>query len=117
MWLFCHHALITIIYYTVEDDVPAILKAVSSISGRYSSFLRILGLPESQLSEIRAECHDNPQECLQRGITCLLQDNFNSDKHGPLTWRRLVEAVADTAGGSNHKLARKIAAEHKGSLL
>ena len=88
---------------------------MSSVASRFSPFLRILGLPESQLSEIKEECRDNAQECLQRGIICLLQENFNSDKHGPLTWRRLVEAVADTAGGSNHKLARRIAAEHKGS--
>ena len=114
-WLFCHHALI--FFIIVEGDVSVILRAVSPVAGRFSPFLRILGLPESQLSEIKAECRDNAQECLQRGIICLLQGNFNSNKHGPLTWRRLVEAVADTAGGSNCKLAKRIIAEHKGSLI
>lgn len=99
---------------SVEDDVPVVFKTVSSIAGRYSPFLRVLGLPESRLAQIKAECRDDPQECLQKGIICLLQENFNTGKYGRLTWRRLVEAVADTAGGNNHTLARKIAAEHKG---
>ena len=29
--------------------------------------------------------------------------------HGPPTWRRLVEAVDNPAGGSNHSLAERIA--------
>jgi hypothetical protein len=44
-----------------------------------------------------------------------LRENFNTDIYGLLTWRRLVVAVADTAGGNNHTLARKIAAEHRGN--
>jgi hypothetical protein len=43
-------------------------------------------------------------------------ENFDTDEHGLLTWRRLVEAVADTTGGNNHTLARKIAAEHRGNV-
>ena len=92
------------------------MEAVSPVAAHYSPFLRILGLPESQLAEIKTECRDSPQECLQKGIICLLRENFNTDKYGPLTWRRLVVAVADTAGGNNHTLAKKIAAEHKGKL-
>ena len=103
--------------FLAEGDSSVVLQAVSSIAGRYSSFLRILGLPETQLAEIKVECHDNPQECLQKGIICLLQENFNSNKHGSLTWRRLVVAVADSAGGGNHTLAKKIAAEHKGNFI
>ena len=98
----------------VEGDVPVILSAVSSIASRFSTFLRILGLSESQLNEIKGEYPKDTQECLQKGIVCLLQGNF---KHGPLTWRRLVVAVADAAGGNNCKLAKEIAAEHKGSLI
>lgn len=93
-------------YVLVEGDGSIILNAVSSIAGHYSPFLRVLGLPESQLSEIKVDCRDNPH--LQKGIICMLQENFSFDKHGPLTWRRLVLAVADMAGGNNHTLARKI---------
>ena len=83
----------------------------------YSSFLCILGLPESQLSKIKAEHHGKPGEFLREGINCLLRENFNTDKFGLLTWRRLVEAVADTAGGNDHRLARKIIAKHKGTYV
>ena len=33
---------------------------------------------------------------------------------GKPTWKRLVEAVEDRAGGNNHALAQKIAAEYLG---
>ena len=35
-------------------------------------------------------------------------------KFGKPTWRRLVEAVEDPAGGNNYALALQIAAEHPG---
>ena len=102
--------------YIVEEEVSIILKALSPVAAQYSPFLRILGLPESQLAEIKTECRESPQECLQKGIICLLRENFDTDNYGLLTWRRLVVAVADTAGGNNHTLARKIAAEHRGNM-
>ena len=38
-------------------------------------------------------------------------------RFGKPTWRRLVEAVEDPAGGNNHALALNIAAEHPGMQL
>ena len=93
------------------------LEAISPVAGRSSFLLCHLGLPESQLSKLKEECHHNTQEYLRKGIICLLQENYSTSIHGLLTWRRLVVAVANTAGGNNHKLARKIAAEHKGSIM
>ena len=39
------------------------------------------------------------------------------ERFGKPTWRRLVEAAEDPAGGNNHGLALKIAAEHPGMQL
>jgi len=36
------------------------------------------------------------------------------ERFGKPTWRRLVKAVEDPAGGNNCALAQKIAAEHPG---
>lgn len=99
----------------VEADAPVILKAISPVAARYLTFLCVLGLPEDQLSRIKTEYREDPLECLREGIICLLKENYNTDEYGLLTWRRLVEAVADTAGGNDHSLARKIAAEHRGN--
>ena len=42
-----------------------------------------------------------------------LRHSYNIDKHGPPTWRRLVEAVDNDAGGNNRALAKKIASNHE----
>ena len=39
-----------------------------------------------------------------------LKQNYDTEKHGPPTWRKLVEAV-DKLG--DHALAKTIAAEHR----
>ena len=41
-----------------------------------------------------------------------LQQNYDVHKHGPPTWRNLVKAVDDPAGGNNHALAISIADNH-----
>ena len=46
-----------------------------------------------------------------------LKHSYNVDKHGPPTWRRLVEAVDKEAGGNNHALAEKIASNHPAGTL
>ena len=45
-------------------------------------------------------------------ILMWLQQNYDVRKHGPPTWRNLVEAVDDPAGGNNHALAMSIADKH-----
>ena len=45
-------------------------------------------------------------------ILMWLQQNYDVHKHGPPTWRNLVKAVDDPAGGNNHALAMSIADKH-----
>ena len=99
----------------VEADFPDILKALEPVAARYPMFLGILGLPGDRISRIDTMHRGDPEKCLRDGIICLLKENYDIDEHGLLTWRRLVEAVADTAGGDDHSLARRIAAEHRGN--
>ena len=41
-----------------------------------------------------------------------LKGNYDTDKFGPPTWKKLVEVVAHPNGGNNNFLAKKIANEH-----
>ena len=45
-----------------------------------------------------------------------LRRTYDVDKHGPPTWRTLVKAVSDKAGGDNPALAEEIVKDHKGIL-
>ena len=51
-------------------------------------------------------------EAMNKIITNWLQQNYNTEKHGPPTWKMLADAVRAPTGGKNTKLAKKIAEDH-----
>ena len=77
----------------------------------------ILGISDDDLSAIEQKRCDDPGACLREGLTRWLKEGYNTEKHGPPTWRRLVDAVANSAGGDDHSLALDIAKEHKSKLM
>ena len=70
----------------------------------------MLGLRPGDLVAIR-KGNDIDQAFTEIILTWLRQ-NYDVHKHGPPTWRNLVEAVDDPAGGNNHALAMSIADKH-----
>jgi hypothetical protein len=54
---------------------------------------------------------DIPQAFIEV-LNIFLKHRYNVQKYGPPTWRKLVEAVDNPAGGNNHALAKKIAENH-----
>ena len=73
-----------------------------------------LRLIPSDESAINAMYPSNPSDCLRAVVTKWLQKAYDYHVHGPPTWRMLVEAVADPAGGDNVALAEEIARNHQG---
>ena len=70
-------------------------------------------LPSDQGS-IAAAHPRNPHECLQAVIVRWLQKGYNFHKFGFPTWKMLVKAVGDPAGGNDMVLAETIARRHSG---
>jgi hypothetical protein len=77
-----------------------------------------LGLPPDILATIEKDHPHNAMGSLQDGLTHWLKMNYDTDMHGPPSWRKLVEAVDNPAGGRDHALALKIAKdlEHKSEV-
>ena len=73
-----------------------------------------LGLKYSKLSIIKENNPSSVEQCLLDSIEQWLQCNYDVKTHGPPSWRVLVAAVDNEAGGGNHALAMKIAEDHKG---
>ena len=73
-----------------------------------------LGLRPAIADTIAATCCGNPKQCLQEVMIKWLRKTYDVDRHGPPTWRTLVKAVSDKAGGDNPALAEGIAKEHQG---
>ena len=73
-----------------------------------------LGLRPAVVDTIAATYCGNPKQCLREVIVRWLRKTYDVDRHGPPTWRTLVKAVSDKAGGNNPALAEDIAKDHKG---
>lgn len=97
---------------TDEADWKDVVVEVITINASYYSFGGALGLSPTELNTIKLACGQNPKQGLNDVTLAWLHQKYNTEKYGPPTWRRLVEAVDDPAGGDNHALAKTIASRH-----
>ena len=71
----------------------------------------------TDLRKIRDE-HPSDSDGLEDVLLLWLKQKYDEKKHGPPTWRMLVEAVNSKSGGDNQELAKQIALNHPaGSIL
>ena len=88
---------------------------VHILAPKWSDICFSLYLPISREEAIRKETQgDDSARCLRMVLTKWLQKSYNYDKYGPPTWRMLVKAVGDPAGGNDCALAETIANKHPG---
>ena len=73
-----------------------------------------LRLYPSDRSKIAAAHPGNPDECLQDVVVKWLQKGYNYQKFGCPSWRMLIGAVGNLAGGNDCALAEAIAKRHPG---
>ena len=102
------------VVYSAEEDTLAVYREVVGLAGSWSDMCLVLGLLPSDQSAIGAAHPGNPHKCLQAVLVKWLQKGYNYQKCGSPTWRMLVEAVGDPAGGNNVTLAEIIAKKHLG---
>ena len=96
---------------TAEDNLCDVLEEVWSLAGRWRSMCLVLRL--SNADTIASSYHDKPGDCLRATIEKWLKKVYNTQRHGPPTWRKLVGAVANNIGGDNPALAETIAVNHR----
>ena len=101
-------------YYSGEDDAYDVYREVVSLAGSWSNMCLALRLRPSDRSKIAAAHTGNPDECLEAVVVKWLQKSYNYQKCGCPSWRMLVKAVDDPAGGNNSALAETIAKKHPG---
>ena len=90
---------------------------VVGVAGAWSGMCLTLGLLPSDKSAIEAAHPGNPHGCLQAVVVKWLQKSYDYQRHGPPTWRMLVESVGDPAGGNNCAFAEAIAKKHLGMFV
>ena len=72
-----------------------------------------LGVNLDELKIIESSHLGKPVECLTEMLNNWLKGNYNS---GERTWQKLVEVVADPAGGNHKALAKEIAGKYQRKL-
>ena len=70
-----------------------------------------LKLSQGSLNAIKIETPDYA-EAMGKIINSWLKRNYDTEKHGPPTWKMLADAVRAHNGGNNASLADKIARLH-----
>ena len=103
--------------YSDEKDTRDVYREVIGLAGRWSGVCLALGLLPSDQSAIAAAHCGYPHDCLQAVVVQWLQKGYEYQRFGSPTWRMLVEAVGDPAGGNNSALAETIAKKHPGICL
>ena len=100
---------------TAEDDVYDVNEALITMAGSWNRIAVSLRLPPHLIRVITKQHSNNPNDCLLAVVEEWLKGVYNVQEHGHPSWRGLVQAVANPAGGANPALARSIAAKHPGN--
>ena len=92
-----------------ESDLNDVWQQAASIKYNYYQLGVALGLPAAELDSIRAVSYHNVDQACCAVLLVWLKQRYDVGRHGPPTWRRLVEAVDSS---SNPALAVAIASRH-----
>ena len=91
------------------------MKEVMQVKTRYKTFGMMLGLGFTELEAIQRTNAFDVEDALVAVVITWLRQKYNVEKFGHPTWRRIVEALDNEAGGNNHALAKRIARNHPGT--
>ena len=100
--------------YIATGDIDEVMDEVVTITESWQKMLIFLHLPSLVKSTITATNPTDPSACLRTVITLWLQREYDVEQYGPPSWRALVEAVADPAGGNDTDLSDSIAEKYPG---
>ncbi len=89
---------------------------MTTITDKWKSVGAGLRLKPSKLKEIAAAHPGNPADCLSDVVTGWLNKEYNWERFGEPTWRRIVEVVEKPAAGGNPAAAVSIAERHPGMI-
>ena len=97
-----------------EDDLFHVYKEMIPLASEWQDITLAMGIKQSDIDTIHTQYPGLPYGCLKAALGKWLRKGYNVEKHGPPTWKKVVEVVADQAGGKNPAFAKKIACNHQG---
>ena len=88
----------------------------TSVATSWEPIGRLLGIHGDTLTAISNDNSASADKCLIDMVTCWLQHNYDTSRHGIPTWEKLVQVIGSPAGGNNSTLALTIAQQHNVSV-
>ena len=95
-------------------NLTDVKRELFKVGHNWRSVGEALRLHPDSLSRIQADHPGDVRACLTEVLTEWLKERYDTTRFGPPSWKLLVEAVADPAGGDNCALAQKIAQRFNG---
>ena len=92
-----------------RDDLGDVLDAVEPLASKWRIFSTKLRLKESTLDVIESNNPADVVVCLHKALGEWLKLNYDHQRHGRPSWRRLAEAVSSL----DYALSEKIATAHR----
>ena len=100
--------------FSEGDHLLEVKEAVVTLRTKAYSLGLALGVSSSDLDAIHSK-HSDPDKALTEVLQKWLKQGYNVTKYGIPSWRSLVKAVGNPAGGDHQALAKNIAASHPGT--
>ena len=91
----------------VDDDLCDVVSEVESLSSRWRLLSMKLGVKESSLDTIERNYPSDVQTCLYKALGEWLRLNYNHQRHGRPSWRRLAEAVSSIDCALSENIAKR----------
>ena len=98
-----------------SDDLFDIYSELLPVASKWKNIGLALRLTPNSLNTIGAK--ENVTDCLLEVLTQWLKKTYNVERFGEPSWKLLVKAVSDPAGGNDRALAENIAKKHQGNLV
>ena len=91
-------------------------KSITEVATNWEPIGSLLGIDNGTLTAISNDNSASADKCLIDMVTCWLQHNYDTSRHGLPTWEKLVQVIGSPAGGNNTTLALTIAQQYNVSV-
>ena len=108
----CTHYILIMLQLTGKDDLAGLRTALNPIAHNWESFALQLGILHNTIKLIKRRNFHDPTDCLNDALAEWLDGNYNIERHGHQSWRKVCKETANAGGGNNRALAKELAAEH-----
>ena len=89
------------------DDLGDVLDAVGPLASKWRRLSTKLRLKENTLDMIKSNNPEDVVDCLHDALVEWLKLNYDHQRHGRPSWRRLAEAVSSLDYGLSEKITTK----------